>query len=338
MAELDTEVIHSLNDSQFAYIEPGGVRDPGGRTTPRGKRHFALHCEAAVRSALAQAPASPFGRQAMGAILTAARKYGVPVSAANRAAFGEPDLTDLGGFPERRFTRFPPEIRQAGDHGPSHIYGYAAAYNKLSRKLAGFVEQVAPTAFNESRANGWPDIVCRYNHHDDQLLGTTWARTLILATDETGLAYDVVPPNARSDVLEYVQRGDVKHSSFAFRVLPGGDEWGVSDFNYPMRTLLSVQLIDVAPVLDPAYPSATAAARAVNGAVESLAAWVQGDPEEVRTRMSEGRAMEFFRRVSADGGKPKTGDRKVPKKTAMTGAQALLALQANMEDPWADEG
>jgi uncharacterized protein len=323
-ADRDT---NNLDDSNFAYIEDGGTRDPSGRTTPRTKRHFPVHTEAAVRTALAQAPQSPFGRRAATAIMAAARK------------FGEINPRDMGGFPERRFTRFPPDTR-AADGGPTHIYGYAAAFNKLSRKLGGFVEQVNPLAFNENRNDNWPDVVCRYNHHDDMLLGTTFARTLTLAVDETGLVYDVVPPQSRSDVLEYVQRGDIRHSSFAFRVYPGGDEWGVSDFNYPMRTLLNVQLVDVAPVLDPAYPDATAGARALNGAVESLANWVQADPEEVRSRLSDGKGMEFFRRVSNDGGRPKQDAQRAQRpapKPAMTGAQALLALQANMEDPYADE-
>jgi len=337
MAE-DLAAVNNLPDTAFAWIEPGGSRDPGGRTVPRSLRHFAIHDVAAVRTALSQAPHSPFGKQAAGAILMAARKFGITVDASTRASFGQLDPAELGGFPERRFTRFPPEARQAESGGPSHIYGYAAAFGKLSRKLGGFVEQVDPGAFNECRANGWPDIVCRYNHHDDQLLGTTWARTLTLATDETGLAYDVVPPQARADVLEYVTRGDIKHSSFAFRVFPGGDEWGISDFNYPMRTLMSVQLVDVAPVLDPAYPDATAGARAINGAVESLAAWVQGDPEEVRSRLSEGRAMEFFRRTDRDGGKPRPPEARRPApKVAMSGAQALLALQGNMQDPYTDQ-
>jgi hypothetical protein len=269
-------------------------------------------------------------------ILAAARKFGINVSGDNRAAFG---LVEPDGIPERRFTRFPPEIRTDGDHGSQFIYGYAAAFGKLSRKLGGFVEQVDPIAFNEAKTAGWPDVVCRYNHRDDQLLGTTHARTLRLATDQTGLAYEVEPPKARADVLEYVQRGDVRHSSFAFRVYPGGDEWGVSEFNYPMRTLMSVQLVDVAPVLDPAYPDATAGARAVNGAVQSLADWVQADVEEVRSRLTEGRGMEFFRRYrDIDGGKPKPDQRLRPqKRPVLTGAQALLTLQANMEDPYADE-
>ena len=53
-----------------------------------------------------------------------------------------------------------------------------------------------------------------------------------------------------ADVLEYVSRGDIKHSQFRFQGLPGRRRVGCLDFNYPMRTLLSVQLVDVAPVLD----------------------------------------------------------------------------------------
>jgi hypothetical protein len=336
-AVLSSQAVNDLPDSAFAFIESGGKKDAQGKTMPRSKRHFPVHDEAHARNALARAPQSPFGKSAMPKILAACRKFGINVSADNRAAFGL-DLSP-DGFPERRFTRFPLELRQESEGGPKWIYGYAAAFGKLSRKLGGFVEQVDTVAFNESKAAGWPDVVCRYNHKDDALLGTTYARTLRLGLDSTGLAYEVEPPVARADVLEYVTRGDIRHSSFAFRVYPGGDEWGVSEFNYPMRTLLSVQLVDVAPVLDPAYPDATAGARALNGAVESLANWVQGDVEEVRSRLNEGRAMEFFKRYrDLDGGRPKPDQRlKPPKKPVMTGAQALLALQMNAEDPWTDE-
>ena len=311
------------------------MKDPGGKTVPRSKRHFPVHDEAHARNALARAPQSPFGKQAMPKIMTAARKFGIKVAGGTRSAFGElpPD-----GFPERRFTRFPLQLRQTGgEDGPKHIVGYAACFGKLSRKLGGFVEQVNYTAFDESRIDGWPDVVCRFNHKDDLLLGTTYAHTLELKVDDTGLGYEVEPPQSRADILEYVHRGDVRHSSFAFRVFPGGDEWGVSEFNYPMRTLMSVQLVDVAPVLDPAYPDSTAAARALNGAVQSLADWVQGDLEEVRSRLTEGRAMEFFKRTDTIG-PPTTAPKAVQRaKPVLSGAQAMLALQANMEDPYADE-
>jgi HK97 family phage prohead protease len=330
MAELDT---HNLLDSQFALIEPGGMRDMSGRTTPRDKRHFPIHDAAAVRLSLSQAPNSPFGKDAMPAIIGAARKHGVNVTGAARAFGGmEPDS---GSFPERRFVRFPLEVRTEQDKA-QHIWGYAACFDKLSRKLGGFVEQVNRNAFDESKQDGWPDVVCRYNHSDDALLGTTRANTLKLGIDSTGLMYDVEPPQARRDVLEYVQRGDICHSSFAFRVFPGGDEWGVSDqFGYPMRTLHAVQLIDVAPVLDPAYPDATAAARAINGAVYSLAQWAQAEPEEVRERLVENRAMEFFKRTDNTG--PRQAKAKQERKKTLTGALAMLDLLDNAEDPYAND-
>ncbi len=335
MSDMSASAINDLPDAAFAYIENGGVKDPSGKTSPRSKRHFPIHDEAHTRSALARASQSPFGKMAMPKILTAARKFKIQVSGSQRDALGGNPLSDA--FPERRFTRFPLEVRREANGGPSHIYGYAACFNKLSRKLGGFVEQVDSTAFNESRTENWPDVVCRFNHKDDLLLGTTHAHTLDLHIDETGLNYNVIPPQSRADILEYVDRGDVRHSSFAFRVFPGGDEWGVSEFNYPMRTLVSVQLVDVAPVLDPAYPDSTAQARAMNGAVESLANWVQGDPEEIRCRLSEGRAMEFFKRTDTVGPGPRQQPKPAPVKPVMSGAQAMLALQANMEDPYADQ-
>jgi uncharacterized protein len=334
MADLSSAATNDLPDSAFAYIEPGGMKDPSGKTVPRSKRHFPVHDEAHARNALSRAPQSPFGKQAMPKIMSAARKFGIKVSGSQRSALGADASTD--GFPERRFTRFPLEVRQSGPNDAKHIFGYAACFGKLSRKLGGFVEQVDNTAFDESRMANWPDVVCRFNHKDDLLLGTTYARTLDLHVNETGLAYDVEPPQSRQDILEYCQRGDIRHSSFAFRIFPGGDEWGVSEFNYPMRTLVSVQLVDVAPVLDPAYPDSTAGARALNGAMESLANWVQGDVEEVRSRLGEGRGMEFFKRTDNVG--PANPNRKIPvAKPAMTGQMAMLALQANMEDPYADE-
>ena len=332
MAELSSAAINDLPDSAFAFIESGGMKDAQGRTTPRSKRHFPVHDEAHARNALSRAPQSPFGKQAMPKILAAARKFGIKVTGAQRSFAGmEPDS---GAFPERRFTRFPLELRaDSADHqGPQHIWGYAACFGKLSRRLGGFVEQVNRNAFDESKQDGWPDVICRYNHKDDALLGTTYARTLTLSVDDTGLAYDVEPPQSRRDILEYVQRGDIRHSSFAFRVFPGGDEWGVSEFDYPMRTLHAVQLIDVAPVLDPAYPDATAAARAMDGAVRSLSEWVQAEPDEVRERLVENRAMEFFKRTDNVG--PRQAKREERKKT-LTGALALLDLLDNAEDPYA---
>jgi HK97 family phage prohead protease len=153
---------------------------------------------------------------------------------------------------ERRFTPGNVELVRAADERKS-IGGYAAKFDRQSRNLGGFVEAIRSTAFNKSRGDGWPDVVARYNHDDNMLLGTTGAGTLRLSVDDIGLFYEVDPPQARADILELVARGDVAKSSFAFRVMPDGDEWGLNDLDIPLRTLTNVQLVDVAPVNTPAY-------------------------------------------------------------------------------------
>jgi hypothetical protein len=79
-AELSTESVNDLDDSEFGYIEPGGTKDDEGKTTPRSLRHFPLNDAAHVRNALSRAPQSPFGGKAMPAIRAAAKKFGIDVA------------------------------------------------------------------------------------------------------------------------------------------------------------------------------------------------------------------------------------------------------------------
>lgn len=213
---------------------------------------------------------------------------------------------------ERRFTKVPVELR-ARDAKRS-IGGYAAVFNRQSQNLGGFVEVVDPAAFNASRGDGWPDVIARYNHDDNMLLGSTGGSTLRLRIDGTGLDYEVDPPAARSDILELVQRGDVRKSSFAFRTLE--DDWGTTDQGFPQRRLLKVQLVDVAPVNVPAYPDSTAGLR-------SLAEHVGASLDEVRSLAQQDELRKFFRRT--DGGAPVR---------QTFGASARVALLARKSDPY----
>jgi HK97 family phage prohead protease len=145
---------------------------------------------------------------------------------------------------ERRFTSVPVELRTKQD--THRIGGYAAKFRSMSQNLGGFVEVIAPAFFNDSRSRGWPDVMARYNHDDNMLLGTTGGGTLRLMVDETGLDYEVDLPESRSDIAELVSRGDVRKSSFAFRTLE--DEWSTTDQGFPLRTLITGALVDVAPV------------------------------------------------------------------------------------------
>lgn len=214
---------------------------------------------------------------------------------------------------ERRYTQWPVEYR-AKDNG-TKIGGYAAVFNSLSQNLGGFVEEIAPEFFNKSRGDGWPGVVARFNHDDNMLLGTIAGGTLRLMVDGTGLDYTVEPPNARADISELVSRGDVRQSSFAFQTFE--DEWGVTDQNFPKRRLISGKLVDVAPVVSPAYLDTTAGLR-------SLAKKVGADLEEVRTMAAANELRKFF---------VKTGSPTQPVKPPKRGHSALAALLAKKAPP-----
>ena len=222
---------------------------------------------------------------------------------------------------ERRYTLVPVELRARGEKRA--IGGYAAVFNRLSQNLGGFVEQVAPAFFNKSRGDGWPDVLARYNHDDNMLLGTTGGGTLRLSVDETGLLYDVDPPVARSDIVELVERGDVRKSSFAFRLFTDGDDWSMSDQGYPLRTLVSGQLVDVAPVNMPAYTDSSVGMRA-DGALESLAHKMNAPIDEVRKLADANELRKFFVRTGGDPRPPKAKD---------FGPAALLAIKARSTPP-----
>lgn len=241
---------------------------------------------------------------------------------------------------ERRFTTLPVELRAAGDQ--PRIGGYAAKFNKESRNLGGFIEVVTPSFFNKSKGDGWPDVMARYNHDDNQLLGTVGAGTLSLRVDEIGLDYDVTPPKAAAYVVELVQRGDVRKSSFAFRTPPGGDDWGMSEQGYPQRNLLSGQLVDVAPVNSPAYVDTPTALRALadpaseqagelrrlsigpEAALRSLAVKMEASFEDVRAMAEADELRKFF--VRTDG--------PTPLKPRIFAAAAAAQLMARKTDPW----
>lgn len=199
------------------------------------------------------------------------------------------------------------------------IGGYAAVFDTRSVPLGGFIEVVERSFFNKSRSDNWPGVICRYDHDNHMLLGTTASGTLRLSPDNMGLDYAVDLPNCREDVYEYVQRKDVRNSSFAFQVYE--DEF-THDEGFPVRHLVSGRLIDVAPVVTPAYPDATVGLR-------SLARHV-GAPIEDVVKLSETEELRklFVRTDNRGNAQPIK---------AKSGRAALLELMAlRQDDPIGD--
>jgi uncharacterized protein len=155
---------------------------------------------------------------------------------------------------ERRVITTQFEVR----HAPTRtvIEGYAAKFNARSQDLGGFVEQIDPRAFNKTVQEA--DVRALLNHDPNLVLGRTASGTLRLATDESGLYYEVDLPDTSyaRDLKESMRRGDISQSSFGFRTI--SDDWGLTeDSQTPLRTLREVALSDVSPVTYPAYLDST---------------------------------------------------------------------------------
>lgn len=162
--------------------------------------------------------------------------------------------------------------------GRTSIVGYAAVYNRLSLDLGGFKEEILPGAFDKilGRQRGRQDVVALFNHDGNIVLGRTSSGTLELSSDDKGLRYVVTPPVSRADVLELIQRRDVRGSSFAFTVDKSGESFRTGEDGKAVRQIREVSgLYDVGPVLVPAYPQTSASV-----AMRSYEAWLASQTQE----------------------------------------------------------
>lgn len=155
-----------------------------------------------------------------------------------------------------------PELRAAD--GESRLVGYAAVFNQRTEIGGWWIEEIAPGAFRDAIANG-ADVVALYNHEPDHVLGRTTAGTLTLREDETGLLYEITPPDTQlaRDLVENVRKRNITGSSIGFTVR--AEEWvrPATPTELPLRRITEVEwLRDVGPVTFPAYEQTTADAEA----------------------------------------------------------------------------
>jgi uncharacterized protein len=178
---------------------------------------------------------------------------------------------------------------------PQTIGGYAVKFGMVSNDLGGFVELVSPEFLDQTRAQNFRDVICRYNHDDNLVLGSVANGTLRCSVDKVGLDYSVDVPEWPGPPYVYAMaaRGDIRHSSFAFRVDPnGGDRWEQRD-GRTLRTLVRGQVTEVAPVPVPAYSQSTLGLR-------SLARQMDAPLADVEQLAASGELRKFFTR--SDGG------------------------------------
>jgi len=287
-AEMTTQSINDLPDSDFAYIEPGGSKDSSGKTVPRSLRHFPIHDAAHVRNALARAPQSPFGSKAMGKIRDAARKFGIDAGGDSGSSGGAARLDPYIMLAvEQPYMRIYPledmHILRSADGGNGRIVeAYAAVFDdpaEIQDHEGHYVEVIDRTAFDTAiafaaRNTGGlaANIKVLYNH-GKTMEGTPAPEFQLpigvpvdIKPEARGLLtrtrYDIEDPFAQR-VLSKIREGSITAQSFVGRIIRSDPQLRRGDRHRPdsagnLRTVrrMKLGLREYGPVLWPAYTGA----------------------------------------------------------------------------------
>lgn len=209
---------------------------------------------------------------------------------------------------ELRFAVSPLEERSRDD-GKVVMRGYAYRFNELSHDLGGFRERIAPGAGAPSLRQN--DVYATFNHDTRALLGRVSSGTLTVGEDREGGWYEIELPDTTTgrDVAALLKRGDLAGSSFTFRVLDGGQRRADEDdpeTGLPVREITAMDVMEVGPVVNPAYPTTQAALRSIEQAL-SIGDFAPEEPSDTTTPAPDPEPVTHFnerallRALSKDG-------------------------------------
>lgn len=204
-----------------------------------------------------------------GRIKAAMSKFGHKVSQGNSAPPGGEYRTVT--LPD------PLAVRENGDG--LTFEGYAAVYNSPTRigdYSGDFDEQIAPGAFRAVANGKYP--VLMFDHGKHPLIGSMPLGRITDAREDTQGLFVTARLTDNwliQPVRDAVRDQAVKGMSFRFTVDDGGDSWMDRTDDVPLRTLTSVSVPELGPVVFPAYEPTTAAVRS---ALDSLEDFASRDP------------------------------------------------------------
>ena len=165
-----------------------------------------------------------------------------------------------------------------------HIEGYGSVFNERSLDLGGFVEMIAPGAFDGVIERS--DVKCYLDHNPEKGIlarSRNGKGSLSLVVDEKGLRYEFDAPhtNLGDEVVEGLKRGDYSQSSFAFTV--DDETWTKEADGTYLRTITKIGgLYDVSIVANPAYEGTSVALRSLDAfkAQEEIPVEVRKEEQE----------------------------------------------------------
>ena len=166
--------------------------------------------------------------------------------------------TDRGE--EVRFVDF----RASDDVDGQTLEGYAAVFNAwtdISDRMGTYKEQIAPGAFKRSLGQRTP--VLQFDHGSHPMFGSLPLGSISVAReDRNGLFVRAKLSDNWfiEPIRDAIKDGGLSGMSFRFRVI--SDEWGTED-GQDARTIKEVELLELGPVVFPAYEQTSVAVRSL---------------------------------------------------------------------------
>lgn len=145
------------------------------------------------------------------------------------------------------------------------VEGYATVFESPSVNI-GWTEIIHRGAITEDTIKN-SDVLAKFNHSDDKILARSknGSGSLLLEVDDKGLRYMFDAPKTAlgDELLEYLHRGDISQSSFAFTIPKeeGAERWYKKEGTIYRDIYKIDKLYDVSPVFQPAYEGTSCSTR-----------------------------------------------------------------------------
>lgn len=161
------------------------------------------------------------------------------------------------------------QLRSIDGEESRHIEGYALMFDTQSEYI-GFYETIERGAITQELVDQC-DVFATFNHDMNKIFARSnkGQGSLKLTVDEKGLKYEFDAPNTAlgDELIEYLKRGDIDKSSFAFYLDPADEEsesWVQMEDGEYFRTIHKIAAIcDVSPVWQPAYQDTSVSKRSL---------------------------------------------------------------------------
>jgi HK97 family phage prohead protease len=270
-AEWTTAYVNNLPDSAFLYVAPGGDKDADGKTVPRSLRFFPYKDASGkvdlphLRNALARIPQSSLPAAVKARVTTKAQ--GILQNQGggeSRSSLGV--LEELALVVNHRSLPF--DVTDLSeDDGTVRFVGHAAVYGEETQfdipGIGTVHELIDRGAFRKVLASK-PQVPMLYNHDPNAILADTGNGTLRLKEDARGLLAEAEMDRSDPDVQRVVAKirsGLVRGMSFGF--VAGRENQRIEHRNGGVLRRLSgfKKLLDVGPVVGPAYSGTDVALR-----------------------------------------------------------------------------